>query len=43
METKKKEFLKYIQNCIDEENVHGICSFEKSNEIDAQLKKDRFL
>lgn len=37
METKYKKF---IQHCLDNDNLWGICSFEEYKKIDKQLKVD---
>ena len=43
MNKKEEDFMKFIQQCIDNDNVHGICSFKENEKISEQLKKDKII
>lgn len=38
----EERYKKFIQHCLDSNDVDGICNFEDYKKIDEQLRKDGF-
>jgi hypothetical protein len=38
----KEKYKEFVQHCLDNNNIEGICSFKDYKKIEEQLKKDGF-